>query len=62
MTRLVIAAASLAFVLSTFPAGAQTCPRGWKTAAGACVQSCPGGYEDRGQTCEYRRQGGGGGN
>src|SRR5215207_5903156 len=47
---------------STFPAGAQTCPRGWKIAAGACVQSCPGGYEDRGRTCEFRRGGGGGTN
>jgi hypothetical protein len=61
MRRLWIMTAALGFTLSTMPAGAQVCPRGWKSAAGACVQSCPGGYEDRGQTCEYRRQGGGGG-
>jgi hypothetical protein len=37
------------------------CPSGFKSAAGACVKSCPGGYEDTGRTCTYRRQGGGGG-
>jgi hypothetical protein len=62
MRQLFVAGAALALALSPMAAGAQVCPRGWKTAAGACVQSCPGGYEDRGQTCEYRRQGGGGGN
>ncbi|TGE00547.1 hypothetical protein [Methylobacterium nonmethylotrophicum] len=25
-----------------------------KFAAGACVASCPAGYEDRGRTCVYR--------
>jgi hypothetical protein len=32
-----------------------------KFAAGACVPSCPAGYEDRGRYCEYRAGGGGGG-
>jgi hypothetical protein len=39
---------------------AQSCPPPSKFAAGTCVQSCPGGYEDTGRTCVYRRQGGGG--
>ena len=43
MTRVAVAVATLAFALSlsTFPAGAQTCPRGWKIAAGACDSSVP---------------------
>ncbi|GGC52573.1 hypothetical protein GCM10010994_09560 [Chelatococcus reniformis] len=33
------------------------CPSGLKFAAGACVQSCPAGYEDRGRVCVYRSLG-----
>jgi hypothetical protein len=61
MRRLAICAAALALAASAFTAAAQTCPRGQKFAAGACVTSCPGGYEDRGRTCVYRSQGTGGG-
>lgn len=57
MTRLALAAA-LALAMPVFPAAAQTCPPGFKSAAGACVKACPGGYEDRGQICVYRSQGG----
>jgi hypothetical protein len=59
MMRVAVAAALIACLGA--PAGAQTCPSGYKSAAGACVKSCPGGYEDNGRTCVYRRQGGGGG-
>jgi hypothetical protein len=48
-------------LVPNFPARAQNCPPGHKIAAGACVQSCPGGYEDTGRICVYRRQSGGGG-
>jgi hypothetical protein len=59
MVRVAVAAAVI--VCLGAPAGAQTCQSGYKSAAGACVKSCPGGYEDNGRTCVYRRQGGGGG-
>ena len=59
MVRLAVAAALIASLGA--PAAAQTCPSGYKSAAGACVKSCPSGYEDNGRTCVYRRQGGGGG-
>lgn len=39
------------------PAQAQwaaSCPPPLKDAAGACVASCPAGYEDRGRTCTFR--------
>ncbi|MGE7413987.1 hypothetical protein [Methylobacterium tarhaniae] len=40
------------------PAQAQwaNCPPGTKEAAGACVRTCPGGYEDRGTVCVYRSE------
>jgi hypothetical protein len=59
LMRLALAAALVS--IANFPAGAQNCPPGYKSASGPCVQSCPGGYEDAGRTCVYRRQGGGGG-
>ena len=63
--RLAYLCASLAFaaalMLLALPACTQTrsggaqwassCPSGQKLAAGACVTSCPGGYEDRGSYC-----------
>jgi hypothetical protein len=58
-TLLALAAALLTVAASQ--AGAQNCPPRHKIAAGACVQSCPGGYEDTGRICVYRRQGAGGG-
>lgn len=33
------------------------CAPGLKFAAGACVQSCPAGYDDRGRICIYRSLG-----
>jgi len=59
MLRWALATAFVALLGSH--AMAQTCPSGFKSAAGACVKSCPAGYEDTGRTCTYRRQGGGGG-
>lgn len=35
-------------------AGAGSCPPPLKFAAGACVVTCPGGYEDQGRVCVYR--------
>lgn len=32
------------------------CPPGLKNAAGACVRSCPAGYEDQGTICSYRSE------
>ena len=61
MKRLGLIAAALVFASLVSTAGAQTCPPGYKAAAGTCVQSCPSGYEDRGQVCVYRSQGGGSG-
>jgi len=43
MVRVAVAAALI--VCLGAPAGAQTCLSGYKSAAGACVKSCPGGYE-----------------
>jgi hypothetical protein len=31
-----------------------SCPPPLKLAAGACVTSCPAGYEDQGRVCAYR--------
>jgi hypothetical protein len=31
-----------------------TCPRGLKLAAGACVRRCPAGYQDMGRQCRLR--------
>jgi hypothetical protein len=59
MVRFALAAALVP--AASFQAHAQSCPPGYKTAAGACVKSCPGGYEDTGPVCVYRRQGGGNG-
>lgn len=33
------------------------CPPGLEYAAGACVRSCPGGYEDTGKICVFRNEG-----
>ena len=41
--------------------GRSYCRPPLKLAAGACVASCPAGFEDRGSFCEFRRGGGGGG-
>jgi hypothetical protein len=41
------------------PYGAN-CANGRKFAAGACVATCPGGYEDQGRVCVKRSEGGGG--
>jgi hypothetical protein len=51
--------ACLAMLAGTCLAGevraqAASCPPPLKLAAGACVKSCPGGYEDRGSECVYR--------
>lgn len=35
---------------------ASSCAAGLKLVAGACVRSCPGGYEDRGSVCVGVRQ------
>ena len=40
---------------------ADNCRPPLKFVAGACVERCPAGYEDRGRSCEYRSMGGGGG-
>lgn len=40
---------------------ASSCRPPLKFAAGACVTSCPAGYEDRGRVCVFRGHGGGGG-
>lgn len=59
MSRLPLALAA-AILLAGFvpgPTRAQvpdSCPRGLKWAAGACVRTCPGGYEDQGDRCVYR--------
>jgi hypothetical protein len=55
--RLVVIATSTLMMLPP-PAGAQTtaCKPPLKFAAGACVVTCPGGYEDRGRECVYRSQ------
>jgi hypothetical protein len=34
-----------------------TCAPPYKSAAGACVPTCPGGFEDRGRTCFFRSEG-----
>ncbi|MGY2048160.1 hypothetical protein [Methylobacterium sp. JK268] len=54
-----ILAAALVLTGRPGPAPAQTgsCPPGTKFAAGACVRSCPGGYEDTGRSCVYRNEG-----
>jgi hypothetical protein len=39
----------------------RTCRSARSSREGACVKSCPGGYEDTGPVCVYRRQGGGNG-
>jgi hypothetical protein len=57
MVRFALAAALVP--AASFQARAQSCPPGYKIAAGACVKSCPGGFEDTGRTCVFRRQGGG---
>jgi hypothetical protein len=61
----VLFAAAMALV--ALPALAQSrppyganCPSGRKFAAGACVATCPGGYEDQGRVCVKRSEGGGG--
>jgi hypothetical protein len=36
------------------PAAGGFCAAPYKFAAGACVTSCPGGYEDRGSICAHR--------
>ena len=38
---------------------ASLCAPPLKFAAGACVPSCPGGFEDRGRVCVFRSQSGG---
>jgi hypothetical protein len=43
-----------AFLPNCAVAQAASCPSPLKLAAGACVQSCPGGYEDRGRECVYK--------
>jgi hypothetical protein len=54
---------AVALTLFVLPALAQpygaNCPRGTKFAAGACVVTCPGGYEDQGRVC-IKPPGGGG--
>ena len=42
--------------IGTAQAQGASCPPGMKHAAGACVRTCPGGFEDRGDTCVYRNQ------
>ena len=61
MKAVVFAAALTLFALPALaqPYGAN-CPRGTKFAAGACVVTCPGGYEDQGRVCIKRSEGGGG--
>jgi hypothetical protein len=55
MKALPLIAGLLGLALIALSASAQTaCPPGQKAAAGACVQSCPAGYEDRGQVCVFR--------
>ena len=52
----VLALAVLA-LLAAAPAQAQyatACPAPKKFAAGACVATCPAGYEDQGRVCVYR--------
>lgn len=64
MPRAFVHAASTAFLVALAalaaaptPAVAQAaCQPPLKWAAGACVASCPGGYEDHGRECVYRRQ------
>ncbi|KAB1069347.1 hypothetical protein F6X51_25495 [Methylobacterium planeticum] len=36
---------------------ATSCPPPLKLAAGACVRSCPAGYDDRGRECAFRSLG-----
>ncbi|MDP4003936.1 hypothetical protein [Methylobacterium sp. NEAU K] len=46
-------------LLAAAPAQARSaaaCPHPKKLAAGACVTTCPAGYEDRGRDCVYRNQ------
>jgi hypothetical protein len=40
------------------PAAGGFCAAPYKFAAGACVTSCPGGYEDRGSICIHQNEGG----
>jgi hypothetical protein len=40
---------------------ASQCRPPLKFAAGACVRSCPGGFEDRGRVCVFRSQSSGNG-
>jgi hypothetical protein len=54
---LAICAATMLLGLASEQAAAQwasSCPPPLKLAAGACVASCPGGYEDRGRVCVFR--------
>ncbi|MCJ2067458.1 hypothetical protein MKK75_01325 [Methylobacterium sp. J-030] len=55
-SRRLLSAVALA-LLWTAPANAQyatSCPPPKKFAAGACVITCPAGYEDQGRVCVYR--------
>ncbi|WP_407528159.1 hypothetical protein [Methylobacterium oryzisoli] len=59
MSRLhrTLAAAILLAGATPVPSWSQvrdSCPPGLKWVAGACVRSCPGGYEDQGDRCVYR--------
>lgn len=60
MKRIILAAVlalvSLPALAQTNPPFASYCPPGYKFAAGACVQECPAGYEDRGRVCVFRNQ------
>jgi hypothetical protein len=53
---LLAALASLGVPPTPAAAQAASCPPPLKWAAGACVSACPGGYEDHGRECVYRRQ------
>ena len=54
---------SLAIVIAVLgvTGASAACPRGQKALSGACVASCPSGYDDQGANCVFRRGGSTGG-